>query len=174
MATFPAYVYDALESLRSPEVVAQILKSTSLLEDDLDFALALYFCGPGRHFPFIEIVCSQTPLNTKIKTLEAIPARKALKSRVQALAGLRRFQRIRNIVAHQILLRPSKIKTICDDTQIRSMLIHFPQRLDEEFQSTRRGLYHITRSKEWKPDSTSKKPAKLDQLYHQLYRMTNA
>jgi hypothetical protein len=140
------------------------------LEDDLDFALALYFCGSGRHFPFIEIVSARTSLNSKIRILESIPARKNLKSRVQALEGLRRFQRIRNIVAHQILLRPSKVKAACGDPQVRAMLLEFPRRVTEEFRITRRSLYHITRSKEWKPDPAAKKPDKFDQIYHRWLR----
>jgi hypothetical protein len=171
---FPKHVYTAQEQFSSPIFVAEVLKQTSLLEDDLDFTLSLYFCAPGRHFSFIEIVTSQLQFSTKLRILETISVRKYLKSRMQAVTGLRRFQRIRNMVAHPILLRPSKIQTMCEDADIRRMILGFPDTLTDEFRKVRRSMYHLTRSREWKPDPSAKMPDKLDQAYHFLHRIAYA
>lgn len=162
----------AYDQFRVPEFIAEILKSTSLLEDDLDFTLALYFCGPGRHFTFMETVSQQMQFNTKIKILENIQTRKNLKSHIQAIAGLRRFQRIRNLVAHPILVKRSKVQNLCDDIQARRMILHFPGAMTEEFRKVRRSLYHLTRSREWKPDLTARKPDMVDRLPNHFNRVT--
>jgi hypothetical protein len=168
----PHHVYEAQEQLAKPEFVAEVLKETCNLEEDLDFALSLYFCGPGRHFTFMGIVSSHIQFSAKIKMLEDIPARKSLKSRVQAITGLRRFQRIRNIVAHTILARPSKVRNLCDDETIRGMVLQYPQKMEEEFRRVRNSLYHLTRSREWKPDLKAKKPDQGDKYFNIAYRIT--
>jgi hypothetical protein len=174
MAAFPDFVYEAQKNLRKAEVVADILKWTSLLEEDLDFTLALYFCGPSRHFTFMDVLSSQIQFNAKLKALESIPARKNLKSRVQAISGLRRFQRMRNMVAHPILLRPSKVQSLCEDAVSKAMVLNFPSATTEEFRRVRRSLDHLTRSREWKPDLTAKKPNKFDQFLNWWHRNTYA
>jgi hypothetical protein len=161
MAVDSKSMYD---QFRVAEFIAEVLKNTSLLEDDLDFTLALYFCGPGRHFTFMETVGLQMQFNTKIRILENIQTRKNLKSRIQAITGLRRFQRIRNLVAHPILIRPSKIQSLCDDIETRGMILNFPAAMNEEFRKVRRSLYHLTRSREWKPNLTTRIPGKFDRL----------
>jgi|ERR1039458_7984083 hypothetical protein len=171
-AAYPDYVYEAQEQLSKADFVADVLKRTSLLEEDLDFTLSLYFCGPGRHFTYIDIVSSHMQFNAKIKIFESIPVRKNLKSRVQALSGLRRFQRIRNTVAHPILVRPSKVQALCDDQIIRAILLQFHKPIEAEFRCVRRSLDHITRSREWRPDLTAKKPDKVDQIHNFMHRIT--
>lgn len=155
-------IYKAQRKLEAADFVADVLRNTALLEEDLDFTVALYFCANGRHFPFMELVSSQLRFNSKIHILETVPARKSLKSRVHALAGLRRFQKIRNAVAHHALLRPSRIQSMCGDIVLKSMILNYPARLDEEFHTTRRSLYHLTRSREWQPDLKAGKPSRLD------------
>ena len=170
--SYPNFVYEAQERLAKSEFVTDILKRTSLLEEDLDFTLSLYFCAPGRHFTFMDIVSSHMQFNTKLKILESIPVRKKLKSRVQAISGLRRFQRIRNMVAHPILVRPSKVQSLCDDPIIKAMVLQFQKPVEVEFRCVRRSLDHLTHSREWRPDLSAKKPNKADQFLNFAHRIT--
>lgn len=156
------HIYEAQKQLEAADFVADVLRRTALLEEDLDFTIALFFCAGGRHFPFMELVSSQLRFNSKIHVLETIPARKTLRSRAQALAGLRRFQKVRNSVAHSALLRPSKIQSMCADSVVKSMILDYPARLTDEFQTTRRSLYHLTRSREWRPNAKTDAPTRLD------------
>jgi hypothetical protein len=164
------------ERIGEPGFAAEVLKIATLAESDLDTCLCLYFSAPGKHLTFIELVCGPMGYDGKVRLLEKIPGRKGLKSRMLALTTLRRIQRIRNLVAHPTFFMPhSKIRQLENDPEIISIFRTSTDRLSETLRDCRRGLYHLSRSKEWIHDDRSASvPSSVDIFIERWRKAMNA
>jgi hypothetical protein len=152
-------IYRAIkERMREPEFIAEVLKCAALIEGDMDACLCLYFAASGKHFDFVDHICGRLRYEAKVQLIENLPVRKNLKSRALALDGLRRIQKVRNLVAHPAFIPGSKIRALQKDALIQQMILQFPARFSGVFRDARRGLYYLSRSKEWRPNTESSKP----------------
>jgi hypothetical protein len=155
------------DRLQEPQFVASILKIAALMEEELDFALALYFCAPGRHFEFMDMILSRMNWEWKVQLLEHIEVRHTLKSKTLALNGLRTIQKVRNLVAHPAGATSEKISQVLAHNGARSLIEGDPDAISETLRTCRRGLYHLSRSKEWHiPSTQAEKPTQSDLFFH--------
>jgi hypothetical protein len=154
------------ERLQEPSFVARILQIAALMEEELDFALSLYFCGPGRHFEFMDLLLSRMNYESKVQLLERIEVRRTLRSKALALEGIRTVQKVRNLVAHPAGATNDKIAKVLLDVRARSMIEGELETISHTLQSCRRGLYHLSRSKEWRLAGKTAKPTQTDLIAH--------
>lgn len=131
------------EKMHEPVFIAEVLKCAALIEGDMDACLCLYFAAPGKHFEFVDHICGRLRYEAKVQLIESLPVRKNLKSRGLALDGLRRMQKIRNLVAHASFIPGSKIRALQKDPLIEEMILQFPERFIQVFRDARRGLYYL-------------------------------
>ena len=155
------------DRLQEPQFVANILKIAALMEEELDFALALYFCAPGKHFEFMEMLLARMNCEWKVQLLERIEVRRLLKSKTLALNGLRTIQKVRNLIAHPAGATNEKICQVLAHNGARSLIEGDPNAISETLRTCRRGLYHLSRSKEWRIHSMqTNRPTQSDLILH--------
>lgn len=154
------------ERLGEPQFVAEILKVSAFVEEELDFALSLYFCGSGRHFEFMDLLLSRMNYESKVQLLERIETRQSLKSKALALDGLRTIQKVRNLVAHPAGATNERIQKVLSQPGAKEMIEGSLETITQTLRGCRRGHYHLSRSKEWRQPSKSEKPTQVDLFMH--------
>jgi hypothetical protein len=138
------------------EFIGEVLRSSTLLEADLDVLLCHFFCRKTRLKEALGKVMPEVSFNAKIEMLAALPIRKKTKSYSAAIGRLRAFRRLRNLVAHQWTTSASEIEKLCINQSIASMLDGYPDVMKAEFHACRRALSRLLRTREFRlEDGTS-------------------
>jgi hypothetical protein len=129
--------------------IGSILRHTTLLEFELNGLLAQYFIRSDRYEEAMELLLPELSFGRKIDLFKRLPIRKSLKSYQTAISGLRRFQRIRNIVAHTPHISRSRSKEFTKDGNYKRILHDYPEGTLDEFRNTSRSLTRLLRVKEF-------------------------
>jgi hypothetical protein len=132
-----------------PEFVGAVLRLAALLEYDLDSLLCAYFIRPDRLESALELLFADVTVGRKLEMLRKLPVPKQLTSYRKAVAGLSRFQRIRNIAAHQWSVPRRTVHMLLEDRGFRDLLARYPEGLQEDFRATRASIWRLRRTKTW-------------------------
>ena len=134
--------------------VGDVLRKTTQLEFDLDAVLTQYFIRSDRFEAAMELLLPELTFGRKIDLLTHLPLRKSLLSYGRAIEGLRKFQRIRNIVAHSPHVSFSTAKKLARDGNYKRLLHDYPEGLLAEFGQTARSLIRLLRVREFQDPSS--------------------
>lgn len=115
------------------DFIGDVIRYTALLEFDADCLLAQYFLREDRIDEGISLLIGNLNFNAKVETLAKLPVRKSVTSFTRAVAGLRRFRRIRNIAAHNWAVPSSEVKNLFNGAEYKKMLVDYPGSLREDF-----------------------------------------
>ncbi len=129
--------------------IGDVLRFTALLEFELDCLLAQYFLREDRIEDGLTFLISSLNFNSKVETLAKLRIRKSIDSFPRAIAGLRRFRKIRNIAAHNWTVSFSDVRNIMGGVEYQKMLLDYPIGLKKEFYETRKCLWRLARVKEF-------------------------
>jgi hypothetical protein len=130
--------------------IGDVLRYFTSLEFELNAVIAQYFIRSDRYEDAMEVLLPELSLGRKLELLTRLPIRKSLLSYQRAISGLRRFQRVRNIVAHNPHISFSKAKSLSNDGNYRQILHEYPKGMQEEFKLTRRSLSRLLRVREFR------------------------
>jgi len=134
----------------SSQFVGDVLRQTTRLEFDLDTVLAQYFIRSDRYEAAMEFLIPEISFGRKIDLFSNLQIRKSLLSYRRSIAGLRKFQKIRNIIAHSPHVSFTKAKKLARDGNYRKMLHGFPDGMLEESNGTARSLSRLLRVREFR------------------------
>lgn len=129
--------------------IGDVLRFTALLEFELDCLLAQYFLREDRVEDGMTFLISNLNFNSKVETLAKLKIRKSIESFPRAIAGLRRFRKIRNIAAHSWTVSFSDARNLLGGVEYQKMLLDYPKGLSKEFNETRKCLWRLARVKEF-------------------------
>ena len=130
--------------------VWDVLRFSTLLEFELNGVLTQYFIRSDRYESAMEFLLPELSFGRKIDLLTRISIRKSLLSYQRAVTGLRKFQKIRNIVAHSPILSTSKAKSLSKDGNYKRIIHEYPEGMQEEWWLTSRSLLRLLRVREFK------------------------
>ena len=150
------------------EFVGNVIRYSTFLEFDLDCVLCQYFIREDRIDDGLDLLLSEFTFGRKIGLLTNLPIRKSLISYQRSISGLRRFQRIRNLVAHDWTINISKVRKLLECKQYDDLLIDYPDGMKRAFRVTRRALCRLIRVKEFK---NPHKPSGIQRLSIMLDRI---
>jgi hypothetical protein len=91
-------------------------------------------------------------VSRKIDLLARLPIPKRLKSRKAALAGLRRFNELRNLIAHNYIVRTERVRVLMKDPAKRAMFAGLPG-IEGDEKATSRALWRLCRTAAFGLDS---------------------
>ena len=138
------------------EFIGEVLRSSTLLESELDVLLCHFFCRKIRVKDALDKLMPEVSFNTKIELLAALPIRKKTKSYSVAIGRLRAFRRLRNLVAHQWTTTALEVEKLCKNQEIAKMLDGYPDAMKDEFRNCRQALCRLVRTREFRlEDGTS-------------------
>jgi hypothetical protein len=136
--------------------VGNVLRYSTLLEFELNALIAQYFIRSDRYEYAMEELLPELTFGKKIDILTHLPVRKSLSSYQQAISGLRRFQKIRNIVAHNPSVSLSKAKLFSNDGNFKQMLQEYPTGMQQEYRQTLRALSRLLKIREFRNAQSNK------------------
>ena len=140
--------------LSDSEFVGDVLRYFTQLEFDLNALLSQYFIRSDRYKIAMDLLLPELSFGRKIDLFTNLPIRKTLLSYERAISGLRRFQKIRNLVAHNPHISRSMAKKIAADGNLRQIIHGYPEGMIDEYRLTRRSLSRLLRVREFKnPES---------------------
>jgi hypothetical protein len=129
----------------NPDFVGNVIRYTALLEFEVDCLLAQYFLRVDRIDEGISLLIEDLRFGAKVDTLAELPVRKSVASFGRAIAGLRRFGRVRNLAAHSWTVSSREVKKLLGGTEYKRMLMDYPGSLCEEFIATRTAVERLSR-----------------------------
>jgi hypothetical protein len=139
------------------DFIGNTIRWTNFLEFSLNCAISQYFIRADRQVESIETLLPEISFGRRVELLYRLPIRKAVQSRTLAVAGLKRFQRVRNLVAHHWILTNKQMTKLISDPQIHKMLSGYPDSMKKDFQRTRHYLAILLRAREFRdPNSKNK------------------
>lgn len=138
------------------EFVGNVLRFSTLLEFELNALIAQYYVRSDRYEFAIEELLSELSFGKKIDILSNLPIRKSLSSYRQGVSGLRRFQKIRNVIAHNPSVSKSKAKLLSTDGNFKRMLQEYPEGMQLEYRLTLRSLSRLIRTREFRNPHSNK------------------
>jgi hypothetical protein len=135
------------QSLRSNDIIAEVIKLSALWEARLDSYLAIEFGGTTvRYDDFIELIAPNSSFARKIEIFQAMTFPRKTKSRSGIVTVLIRIRKIRNHLAHAQRLDASAISKIQSDRSLASFILDYPTSFKNESQKLENWFSHMWRS----------------------------
>ena len=135
--------------LTSTDFLGKIVATSVNLETSIDALLCRYFIREDRDYDAINILFGSITMGRKIETLRKLPTRKSLLSYKRTIEGVRGFQRLRNLVAHNTFIPKSEIKKLRKDSFTKKLLSNYPQSYYDAQVETTDAIKRLIRTKEF-------------------------
>lgn len=132
--------------LASDETAGRIIRDVAELEWEVDLLLTRYFTAHERFTEFSEIILSRFSFNQKIDILSKMSLPRKMKSQPNAVKSLRKFLKLRNMLAHSSYITDEDIHSIYSDNEIIRILADYPKSYKAEVLATKNRLNRLSYS----------------------------
>lgn len=111
--------------LNSDEVAGRIVKDVAIFDMYLGVLIGIYFAPSSRYHIFQRILGQRMTFSHKVEALAKISFRRRYRS-LLVIPQLRRFNRLRNLVAHKHFIGHWDIQELTSDHELMPILLAFP------------------------------------------------
>jgi hypothetical protein len=151
------------------EFVGNTIRWATSLEFYLDCVLAQYFIRADRQMEALDTLISEVSFGRKIEMLSRLLIRKKVRSRPLAVAGLKRFQRVRNLVAHHWIVSTNQVTKLLEQPELYRMLSGYPNSMQNEFRRTRHYLSHFLIARELRDPNSKHRIKPTDLMFDKIF-----
>ena len=137
----------------------RIIRDVAYLEWLLDIVLLGYFSNPSKINEFRELFLSRLFFSKKIDFLKKLNNERTTQKKLNSVADqLNKFRKVRNILAHNRIIRDKDIINLNNNNEIRKIFENYPTNYNnaiKELEKSLKGFTHIKTIKPFKLDDLS-------------------